>query len=193
MAACGGGGSDGLIGGANSRVSFAELDARYFTIADKFDDSISNISPPATLPISGNVGYNGVVSFEAQQVGDPRLEVLGQLSMTASFGNSSVSGSINNFVDNNETAYSGAMSLRNGEIRRDISVEETYTFIADLSGVLTSPVRTITAVDTLLLGDFFGESEEFIDGRMGGNIRTSDGVALIELTGSNSFVVGERR
>ncbi len=186
LAGCGSGSS-----GADA-VSYSDLDTRYFEIADQFSREVANITDPMTLRDTGSVGYVGVIGFQAQQPGEERLELLGNLRLTANFQDDEITGSATNFADENEAIYSGTMTISNGGINRAADVTTNYTFGADVDATLTTADRTISTDNMIILGDFYGGAEQFISGRLDGQIITTDGPPIM-IDSGNSYFVGEAR
>ena len=100
LSACGGGGGGGSAPDdlLSSRASITTVD-EFIDGAELFVDNVLKIieRPEATnLPVSGSATYNGKIG--ADYSGDAIGSVLGDMSMTAQFNDSTVSGTINELI-----------------------------------------------------------------------------------------------
>ncbi len=183
LSACGGGSS-------GPPPTYGELVDQFQAIDAKFDrGNVDAISDPGFLPNSGSVTYNGV--FGVNLPGEiEEKSLIGDLALNVNFGNDQLSGSVRDFVDEEEVYYSGTLQITDGLISRDAVVEDQYTFNADISGNLEADSGGTTSFDGVLVGDFYGDNEEFVAGAFEGDVTTPDGTT--NFTGRDTYFVGER-
>lgn len=166
LTACGGGGGDVAIEGEPGDV-FAAYQADYDDM-DAFLRGRSNTAFIAPLiegmPDSGTARFDGYMSV-GLDTGPDRTELLGQTTITADFGASTMQGDVTNFVGTDNVgfprAYDGQVDLTNGDIAvtrpNDYTLDyagslDGGTGIIDLSGTLTGsfkadPIRGIVGDD----------------------------------------------
>ncbi|WP_099823766.1 hypothetical protein [Oceaniglobus indicus] len=132
-----------------------------------------NYSDPANLPTSGGAEYDGVVAAELPGVGSETTTVVGDLELRANFANSTVGGTMDDFVEEDGTRYTGALIVADGPIRRNINPDVDYTFSSAVNGRLAGNNQTYD-VNGQLEGDFYGANQGFVGGEVIGNV-TSNG------------------
>lgn len=148
-------------GDSENRQTFAELESEATALGAEVSglDEVNS----ATLPTSGGATYNGTLGFSLSDGGSSSPQILSDVAITATFqaGDGSISGTISNFVNENDQAYSGQMTLQNGLVDREATAGNLFTFEADLVGTVrnTSTGDSLSgrAGDTSIIGDFFGE------------------------------------
>lgn len=193
LAGCGSAsGTDSPLGGGGQpRQSYTELVSDFSQIDAKFDrGNIAAMSDPADLPTSGGALYTGVLGANIPDGTGGETSLIGQMSLTANFQDSAISGNVQNFVDENEATYTGQLTITEGVIRRDTVLEDSYTFLADLDGNLNSASAGAVSFDTVMLGDFYGNNEEFVGGNLRGDITTDTGTYAFDIDGT--YFVGEK-
>lgn len=184
-------GCSGVSTDTQERQTYSELAARFFEIDDQFEvGNISEIKEPDTLPEDGLSTYRGVLGANIPDGTVEGESLIGQMTLNANFATDSISGDVRNFVDENEAIYTGQLIITDGEISRDIDIEDTFTFIADLTGDLNSETEGPVNFDTRMRGDFYGDNHEFVGGELIGDITTTDGTFAFD--GPETYFVGER-
>jgi hypothetical protein len=185
LAGCGDGSS-----GVAQRATYADLLGEFSTIDAQFDrGNIAAMSDPATLPSFGNTRYDGVLGINLTTSAGAS-SIIGDMTMTASFQDSTISGAVTGFVDDAEQNYSGALAITDGVIDRSTDLNTQFTFAADLDGRITNESLQNIDVDMTLRGDFYGAGQEFVAGNMVGEVVTPDGAETID--GSDTYFVGQR-
>ena len=111
---------------------------------------------PTTLPTSGGATYDGLMSLE---------NLVGEMTMTADFADDAISGSVTNFIIDDDTAVLGTLDIGSGAIDRTADTDTAYTFAADLTGELSIEEED-GAYDIVgtILGDFTGPDHEYVEG-----------------------------
>lgn len=181
VAGCGGGGATG--------PSFEELSDEFVDLELRSRELLDERFVASDLPTTGGANYNGVIGVLAN--GPDEFALLGDLQMTASFADDTISGGADNFSDSDGETYSGRIPITNGFIYRD-DLTEFSTFEADFDGELVyDPTGEVLAVNTFMQGDFYGDQYEFVGGIVTGNISGDGGVVTIgtQTDGSDFFSV----
>lgn len=118
-----------------------------------------DVTPTSNVPTAGSATYNGVAAFGTTQSFDVQnAEALAAVSLEADFAASSISGTIDNFVDFDGVRAPGSVAVTNGTIAGN-------AIAADLSGDLTIEGTSI-AVGGNLDGNFVGENAEAVFGNI---------------------------
>lgn len=158
LASCGGGGT-----GTSSLTptSFASKGLQAANlIADYGDAPSTNVT---NMPI-GEFNYKGVAGFNFGNRSNAYIasnaQALGDVNLQANFTNSTISGSMTNFVDYENTPGVGRVDLRNGVISGN-------AFAADATGTVTLAGEPLV-VQSNLVGGFAGTQAEALIGRMDG-------------------------
>ena len=149
------------------------------------DVSSLGISPALFLPTSGTASYDGYLG-----AADTSGAIIGDLDLTADFGADSISGTASNFIDEENTEYTGRLTISNGDIFRTADPATEYQIAADVNGTLSTD-EARTSVNAIMLGDFFGGSQQGVAGILRGTTTDQFGTTLLD--GSNSGFVAERR
>ncbi|KQB98337.1 hypothetical protein AL073_05550 [Loktanella sp. 1ANDIMAR09] len=181
LAGCGG-------GGGASGPSFEELSDEFVDIAERsgiLDVEGVERYNGSDLPVTGGANYNGVISnFDD-------FALLGDLQMTASFSDNTISGGADNFSDSDGDTYTGRIPITNGMIFRDDD-PDFATFETDFDGELVyDPTGEVLAIDTFMQGDFYGDQYEFAAGIVTGTISADGDVLTVgtQTDGSDFFSV----
>ncbi len=163
LAACGGSG--------DGRPSYDELNTRYDQLADVVIGQ--EIFQPEALPTSGSQTYDGAISFF---IFDASIELIGELELSTGFaGNGSINGTADNFSDNVDFEFDGELTIDNGAIFRDGN-PNTAGFVADMAGDLSSTNGEVDlSVDSIVVGDFYGDNYEYIFGAVRGTLDVDGG------------------
>ncbi len=170
--------------------SSAGIDTSYDDLVDQFvalGDTVDALETldPTEVPTVGSASYSGVLVFEGPDDGLDTNFLAGDMSMTADFANSEVSGSAGNFVNADDEEYSGSLTVSNGTIFNDVVLEDFYTYSADIAGSLSGADNEVD-VDGELGGDFFGDDAEYAGGVIEGTLDVNDGEETITLDEDNS-------
>ena len=181
-------------GGAADRPTYDALFSEFNTIDSQIDRrNIAAMTDPSTLPTTGGASYTGVLGVNLPaSAGDTSL--IGDMAMTANFGNSSISGGVDNFVDTGEQQYDGNLTITNGTIFRGADLNSQFTFVADLEGTLANQTGGLFTFNMDLLGDFYAGSTSdntaFVAGEMNGSVDTPGG--QVDYTGTDTYFVAQR-
>ncbi len=185
LQACGSTGEDPATTG--------ELGATY---NDNLDDLIETearllalpITSEASLPTSGSATYEGQAGIVLDNPVGLDLALVGDASVTADFGQGTISGEATDFLGTDETGlsmddYDGSLSLSGGQI----GVAGASDAMGQLSGTLTSDDHVV-AIDTQVQGGFVGNPD------VEGIVLYGEGAATVDGIFAPSFVgiVAER-
>ena len=174
LAGCGGGGDD---------REFPDVER---DVLEMFDDISSlGISPVLFLPTSGTAEYEGYMG-----AADTSGAIIGDLQLTADFGTDSISGTAKNFIDDENTEYSGKLRISNGGIFRTADPATEWQIEADVNGILSTDEAS-TSVNAVMLADFYGGSQQGVVGILDGTATNQFGTTFLD--GSNTGVVAERQ
>lgn len=151
---------------------FSEIDALDYT-------------DPSSLPTeSGYAQYNGIVglkTFETQQV--PRDVLSGELTMNVQFASPDpISGSVTNITNEANEQYRGRLDLGASEINRTADPGLSPTYWASLGGSVIDPQGEHWAIESTVLGDFYGSDHSHTAGEVYGGACSS--LECVELGGS---------
>lgn len=189
LAACGGSGGDGGTGTQQptspapptptppAAPKFFELENSAEDLFSKYDSA--EFSDESMIPFSGTADYDGPFLFDlSDYYGEDRsIAGEGDLSFDFSRGDA-LSGTISNFVREDETEVSGTIELSNSEIDRSSgsfsSSSYEGTVEANLTGILQDQEGETITITGELIGDFRGPNREGLIGEAGG-IFTVDG------------------
>jgi hypothetical protein len=161
-------------GGGANEPTFGELGDEFLDLAERSPVIEGERFVASNLPEMGGAKYNGVIGIFSSS---EEFALLGDLDMTASFSDDTISGGADSFSDSEGDTYSGRIPIRNGMIFRD-DLAEFATFEADFNGDLVfDPTGDIIAVNTFMEGDFFGDQYEFVGGILTGTL--SDGGLVV--------------
>lgn len=176
-------------GGGATGPSFEELSDEFLDLAERSPVIGGERFVASDLPETGGANYNGVIGVFSN--GPDDFTLLGDLQMTASFADDTISGGADNFSDSDGDTYSGRIPITNGFIYRDDN-PELATFEADFDGELVyDPTGEVLAVETFMEGDFYGDQYEFVAGIVTGTVSSSGSVVTVGTTtdGSDTFSV----
>lgn len=133
-----------------------------------------NTAAPSAVPTTGSA-----VTFLGQiGIGNVETGLLGDLGMSVDFEGSEISATANNFVDADEVAATGSLSMASTPFDRNADPEENWMFNGTLQGTLTQQgiPRNIFAV---MSGEFLGDGSY-----VSGEIQASPG--------NEGFFIAER-
>lgn len=195
LSACGGGGSNFEL--TRQGPTFNELGTELggFVNEDElegiFDPNVAfpTRNDPSALPASGGPVYNGVLSliiFGGSSVSTGSdLFIRGDMNVTASFQDDTITGSVGSFSDSDLDTYTGNLGI-DADIRNNPPGSDV-TILGDIGGTLTND-RTNGqfnlngvggAQNAGFAGDFYGPNQEFIFGVIRGELDTPDGDTIL--------------
>jgi hypothetical protein len=144
-------------GGSGSSQSFDQLATKGQNIIEKYQDA--DLTPEAAMPTSGTATYNGVAAFsdvpDAEYIAE-NAEAVAALRLEANFGNNTISGKMDNFVDYDNERADGSVQITNGSISGN-------TFNANLNGSLTVDGDTASVTGDMA-GGFVGANANAVAG-----------------------------
>lgn len=183
LAACGGGGGGGdgtppttpVPTPPTSPTPGDDLDtmeagraALLATYADPLE--YTNLS---AIPTQGDANYQGYFSGTLADTGDSITDTLiGQIDLDVDFTSNSVrvSGHVDNFVDADDDALTGSLTLGSGSLDRDGNPSNDATLVLTASGTLTDDRGRDLAIGTQLEGDFLGDNHRAVGGEVLGSV-----------------------
>lgn len=184
LAACGGGGGGGGDGtppttpaptpptaptpGDDLNTMEAGRDALLATYANPLD-----YTDLSAIPTRGDANYQGYFSGNLANTGDSITDTLiGQIDMDVDFTSNSVrvSGSVGSFVDEDDDALSGSLTLGNGSLDRDGNPSNDATLVLTATGTLTDDRGRDLDIGTQLEGDFLGSGHAAVGGEVLGSV-----------------------
>ncbi len=127
---------------------------------------------PATLPLSGTASYQGVMQMDVQTASGI-VGMSGALALSSNFLNSTITGSVQGVVDENNLYYTGSLAITGGVIDR-AAVPAGYTYTANMDGTLTG-AGEVFGISADLSGDFLGASYAGSSGIVAGTATSSIG------------------
>lgn len=147
----------------------------YEADTDRFNSLMSDISArsptdPRTLPTNGSATYAGVLGFDTRLDGSQR-SVLGDLDLTSDFRNNEVFGTAGDFHTDQDRRLGGALTVDNGAIRRRAAATASDpTFVATVTGQLTSPGGDGLQYLGTMNGNFYGGAHRYVGGDLDGTV-----------------------
>lgn len=164
LPACGGSGSTGGV--PQAPQSFEQLEAQSSALLNKY--GIDSINDPSTLRVTGSSDYAGVMTLHGEDA--RQFRVSGQMNLNVNFATNDVAGTVSNFVDLQETRYTGTLAIGRGSIDRASNPDDAEpTFSAALNGALTSGTTSLD-IDGLMSGYFQGEDAAAVQGFLSGDL-----------------------
>lgn len=166
----------GVLAGCDGDVSFGDhaYDQRVEESAERVEILVDEgFTDPSTLPTSGSAQYNGTAFIEVEEE-DP-YTLAGDLELNVGFADEgSVSGTIEDLVDEEDDRYSGEIVLTGVTIDRDATGTTNLdpNFGLELGGNIETPDGTDYEVDesSIALGDFYGD--DYVFGGLAGELCT---------------------
>lgn len=202
LTACGSSSSDNGGGGRASAPSFADLENLEATL--ETDTAGFAVIDPADLPDMGSARFEGSISFVLSDPADiDLLQVRGEVSVTANYamGGGTITGSANNFIDNNDASYAGQFALANGTIDGTADPMVEATFEAFLDGAITDPNGAVysatadTADSAKIIGEFIApnatDNATHVRGQVTGDFKKDDVIIprdAMSIPPENTFV-----
>ncbi|WP_342071369.1 hypothetical protein [Yoonia algicola] len=175
VAGCGGGGAGG--------PTYEDLTDEFLGLAERAPVIDSERFLASDLPETGGANYNGVIGIFSSS---EDFALLGDLQMTASFSDDTISGGADSFSNSDGETYSGRIPIRNGIIFRD-DLPDLPTFEADFDGELVfDPTGDVIVVNTDMIGDFYGDQYEFVSGIVLGTLSSEGEVVTVGTTTDDS-------
>jgi len=150
-------------GGSSEPLSFLSLAETGAGLAEEV--ATIPYTDPSTLPTSDSATYGGAMLLDVVELGT----AVGQMTLTANFKNSTVSGNVRNIFTADEEAMSGSLDIANSPIDRTADIVNFYTYEASLTGELTDS-NGIYDVDATMLGDFTGTDHRYVEGIVVGGV-----------------------
>lgn len=160
-------------GGTSTPLTFAEVTAQANSLEAQYlaDFNSNNWTPLNTLPTTDTAAYSGSIGFGAP--GDTNVSsvadigLLGEMTVTADFDDSSIIGTANNFyTTTGGTSYSGELDI-NLFLDRSVNLSTHYGIAGDVIGTLSCCDQSID-FDMDVLADFYRANGEVIIGEMSG-------------------------
>lgn len=127
----------------------------------------------SSVPIRGDANYQGYFSGNLANSNDSITDTLiGQIDLDVDFTATSVnvSGSVDNFYDEDDDPLSGSLRLSNGSLDRDGSPSNDATLVLSASGTLTDDRGRDLELGTQLEGDFLGSDYNAVGGEVLGSV-----------------------
>jgi hypothetical protein len=147
LTACGGAGSQ--IGGVD------HTDSEILSYNDL--QNTLDYSNPGDLP-AGQATYRGDITFVS---GSQGME--GDISILARFDDEAVSGQVSHLVHTNGSAYSGILTIADGDIDILADPNDDWTYRADVDGTLTGGGQNLQIAGEIA-GDFYGPGAQYTGG-----------------------------
>lgn len=150
LSACGGGGGDSTVN------TFAQLEADARAAAAGYIDPDTGAllaDARNSLPATGTASYEGYIGGDVDGAG-----LIGELSLGVEFAagdNGTVTGSATNFQHETDGAYTGTLTVNNGNVLPGGGVGGEDLLAGDLQGSLSNG-GTDYATDIALDGSFLG-------------------------------------
>lgn len=127
----------------------------------------------SSVPTSGSATYLGYFAGNLADDDDSITDTLiGQIDMDVRFTSSSVSisGSVDNFVDDDNDALGGSLRLSNGSLNRSGNPNSDATLVISAAGTLTDDRGRDLDIGTQLEGDFLGNNHRAVGGEVLGSV-----------------------
>jgi len=127
-----------------------------------------------TIPTSGSANYDGFVYGTLANTSDTITDsLIGEVTIAVAFGSSSTSltGSIDNLVDQDGDEVTGSLTLSSGSFDRSGSPTSDPTIAIAVSGSLTDDLAQSLAINGQLEGDFLGTDHAAIGGEFFGTLQ----------------------
>lgn len=147
------------------RAQLTQLRARMVSETGEVPTAVS------TLPVSGQAVYSGYLAAGLEGAGLGERDLLGDVSLVASFGDGTIAGRIDNFRRADETPVRGSLEIRRAGLRRSSG---SPGFSGALEGRLTDGVGAI-GVEGTASGTFYGEAGGYIAGDVSARVTTNEG------------------
>jgi hypothetical protein len=170
--------------GRSSTESYSDLRTTYLSIDNEI--SADSVVDPSTLPTSGSANYDGTLFIETPA----NVDILGKLEMAFDFDNDSFNGKATDFVDDDNDTYDGQLDITNGDINRAANTAVTVTFFGDVDGTITDPDDNFYTIDAQVVGNFYGDDEQYIAGGVRGTAASNLGDFTLE--DANTGIRGEK-
>jgi hypothetical protein len=178
LAGCGGGGDSEV-------ATFTQMEADARAAAQGYIDPDTGALLAAertSLPNSGTASYDGYVGGEVDGAG-----LIGELSLDVAFAvgdNGTITGSATNFQHETQGAYTGTLTVNNGNILPGGAPGTADTVAADLQGTLSNggdDYATDIALDGAFLGGTGPDTPAAVAGGAVGNVGGGlfDGIFIV--------------
>lgn len=134
-------------------------------------------TPLSSVPTTGIARYSGVLFGDVSRNSTISARLIGDFAATVTFSAQSVamSGAATNFVDSDDTVFSGSLTLSSAALDRAGNPANNPTLSALLNGTLTPAGGAAMQFGGRIEGDFLGATHGGIGGDVLGRI-TSGGV-----------------
>lgn len=168
-------GCDGASSGDGDnapRATYAELAAE----ADAFEREVVPLdnTEGATLPTAGSSTYEGVVTFGEVFRSMPAMA--GEITLEVDFEDSSLSGTAENFVTEDEEEVSGSLDIEDGRVYRESNlIDGNNALGAFVSGRLEVGDGAAYDFNGGLQGELLGDDHTHASGTLEGGLLTPEG------------------
>lgn len=136
-------------------------------------------TPLSQLPLGGSpYTYNGFFFGDLANTSDGIADnLIGRMQLQITFNatSASVSGTVDQFVDDNNDALTGQLTFSAGSLDRTGSTGANATFEATANGQLTELDGDVLTINTALEGDFIGATFPAVGGDVFGGVTTLGG------------------
>jgi hypothetical protein len=186
----------------DATLSNAQAYAQTAASATALQSNLNALPPLATMPTSGTATFAGYAGLTYTNTAAQRAELVGTANLSADFANSSITGSLTNFIGGtvtdpktnsitNPLPYVGSLKLANGTIGPGNAAT------ANVSGKLTTVGLTVN-VNSTVKGGFVGNPLQGVEldtaqaaaASLAGTTVTVNGVTQQSPT---LFIVGQKQ
>lgn len=130
----------------------------------------------SSLPTSGTATYDGYFSGQLANTNDNVTDTLiGAMSLDVGFRTNTVqvSGSVSDFVDSDDNALTGELTLSAGRLDRAGDPGSDATLTMQARGTLTDAQGQNLVIGTQLEGDFLGTGHAAVGGEVLGSVQVN--------------------
>lgn len=182
LAACGGGGGDApmvtsvaLPSAQTPPQADTQMRANRAALLDRYTDP-TRYTDLSSIPTSGSATYDGYFAGQLANTTDDITDTLiGVMTLNVGFTSSSAqfSGSVSGFVDSDENAVAGQLTLSAGSLDRGGNPASDATLLISANGTLQDAQGRSLEVGTQLEGDFLGAGHRAVGGDVLGSVRVN--------------------
>jgi len=152
--------------------SFDQLATKGQNIIEEYGNA--DVTPESAMPTAGTATYNGVAAFSdvpSESYIAENAEAVAALRLEANFGDSTIGGKMDNFVDYNNVHAPGSVQITNGTISGN-------TFNANLDGDITIEGEAVS-VSGDMGGGFLGADANAVAGAIRADLSSGLGTATL--------------
>jgi hypothetical protein len=157
---------------SSGNQSFDQLATKGQNIITKYEDA--DLTPESEMPTVGTATYNGVAAFssvaDAEYIAE-NADAVAALRLEANFGDSTIGGKMDNFVDYDNVRAPGSVQVTNGTISGN-------AFNADLDGDITIEGEAVT-VSGDMAGGFLGADANAVAGAIQADLSSGGGTETL--------------